>query len=391
MPRKDPFNASTVESMLKAPGLKWHTNPPDVIPMWIATPDFPIAVEVKQTLREAVEAEDVFYNTDTEAKAAMAEKIIRFNKIKVTPDDVQIIQGVDPSLWLAAKYSCKPGDEVILTDPMYTPFKNGIDATGAKAVYWELDEGDGYKFDPEKLKKLVTKKTKLIGVCNPHNPTGRVMTKQELKAIADISVDKQINLVSDELWEDIVFDAHKHISIASLNPEVSDLTLTSWGFSKTFGVAGLQLGYMATTNKTMMAEMRKQSTGIQRGSNTLAKAIAPVMLGSATDYWRRDIVKHLTKIRSLCAKRMNAMKGVIFPNLEGTYVPFPHFDTGIPSKELADRLTKEYKVGLSAGIGFGPKGENHLRMCIATSETIMIEALDRLEAATKKLGKATTF
>jgi aspartate/methionine/tyrosine aminotransferase len=391
MPKKDPFNSSTVESMLKAPGLKWHTNSPDVIPMWIATPDFPIAVEVKQTLREAVEAEDVFYNTDTEAKATMAEKIIRFNKIKVTPDDVQIIQGVDPSLWLAAKYSCKPGDEVILTDPMYTPFKNGIDATGAKAVYWELDEGDGYKFDPEKLKKLVTKKTKLIGVCNPHNPTGRVMTKQELKAIADISVDKQINLVSDELWEDIVFDAHKHISIASLSPEVSDLTLTSWGFSKTFGVAGLQLGYMATTNKTMMAEMRKQSTGIQRGSNTLAKAIAPVMLGSATDYWRRDMVKHLTKIRSLCAKRMNAMNGVTFPNLEGTYVPFPRFDTGIPSKELADRLTKEYKVGLSAGIGFGPKGENHLRMCIATSKTIMNEALDRLEAATKKLGKATTF
>jgi len=122
---------------------------------------------------------------------------------------------------------------------MYTPFKNGIDATGAKAVYWELLEDDGYRFDEEKLKKLVTKKTRLIGVCNPHNPTGRVMTKQELKAIADIAVDKKINIVSDELWEDIVFDDHKHISIASLGPEVSDLTLTSWGFSKTFGVAGL--------------------------------------------------------------------------------------------------------------------------------------------------------
>ncbi|MCX6648348.1 MAG: pyridoxal phosphate-dependent aminotransferase [Candidatus Bathyarchaeota archaeon] len=386
MLRKDIFNSSTVESMLHAPGLKWHTNPPDVIPLWIAAPDFPIAPEIKQALRDAVEAEDVFYNTDTAAKAAMAEKITRFNKIKVTPDDVTVIQGVDPSLWLAAKYACKPGDEVILTDPMYTPFKNGLDAAGAKAVYWELNEGDGYRFDAEQLKKLVTKKTRLIGVCNPHNPTGRAMTKQELKAIADIAVDKKINVVSDELWEDIVFDDRKHISIASLSPEVSDLTLTSWGFSKTFGVAGLQLGYMATTNKAMMAEMRKQSTGIQRGSNTLAKAIAPVMLGSVTDYWRRDMMKHLTKIRDLCAKRMNKMNGVTFPDLEGTYVPFPRFDLGIPSKELADRLIKEYKVGLSAGIGFGAKGENHLRICIATSEAIMKDALDRIEAATEKLG-----
>ena len=386
MPRKNLFNSSTVESMLHAPGLKWHTNPPDVIPMWIAAPDFPIAPEVKQALRDAVEAEDVFYNTDTAAKAAMAEKINRFNKISVTPGDIQVIQGVDPSLWLAAKYACKMGDEVILTDPMYTPFKNGLNAAGAKAVYWKLDEGDGYRFDEETLKKLITKKTRLIGVCNPHNPTGRVMTKKELNAIADLAAEKKINIVSDELWEDIVFNDHQHFSIASLSPEVSDLTLTSWGFSKTFGVAGLQLGYMATTNKTMMAEMRKSSTGIQRGSNTLAKAIAPVMLGPKTNYWRRDMMKHLTKIRNLCAQRMNAMNGVTFPDLEGTYVPFPRFDFGIPSKELAERLIKEYKVGLSAGIGFGPLGENHLRICIATSKAIIQEGLDRIESATKKLG-----
>jgi aspartate/methionine/tyrosine aminotransferase len=386
MPRKNIFNSATVESMLRAPNLKWHLNLPDVIPMWIAAPDFPIAPEIKQGLREAVEAEDVFYNTDNAAKAAMAEKINRFNKIPVTPDDVMVIQGVDPSLWLAAKHACKPGDEVILTDPMYSPFKTVLDASGAKAVLWELDEKDGYKFNVENLKKLVTKRTRLIGVCNPHNPTGRVMTKDELKAIADVAVDKKINVVSDELWEDIVFDDRKHISIANLSPEIGDLTLTSWGFSKTFGVAGLQLGYMATTNKEAMADMRKQATGIQRGSSTLAKAIAPVMLDSTLDWWRRDMMRHLTKIRKLCATRMNKMSGVTFPILEGTYVPFPRFELGINSKDLADTLQKEYKVGLSAGISFGAKGENHLRMCIATSESIMKVALDRIEAATAKLG-----
>jgi aspartate/methionine/tyrosine aminotransferase len=386
MPKKDIFNSATVKSMLNAPGLKWHTNPPDVIPMWIAAPDFPLAPEIKQALHDAVEAEDVFYDTDAAAKAMMAEKISRFNKIPSTPDDVMVIQGVDPSLWLATRYACKPGDEVILTDPIYSPFKNGLNAAGAKAVLWELEEEDGYMFNVEKLKKLITKKTRLIGVCNPHNPSGRVITKEELKGIADVAVDKKINIVSDELWEDVVFDDREHISIASLNPEVGALTLTSWGFSKTFGVAGLQLGYMATTNKEMMMQMIKLVAGIQRGSSTLAKAIAPVMLDHTLDWWRRDMLKHLSKIRKLCATRMNKMNGVTFPDLEGTYVPFPRFDFGLKSKDLADLLIKEYKVGLSAGIGYGAKGENHLRMCIATSEVIMKDALDRIEAATEKLG-----
>ena len=386
MPRKDIFNSATVESMLRVPNLKWHTNPPDVIPMWIAAPDFPLAPEIKQALRDAVEAEDIYYNTDTAAKAAMAEKISRFNKIPVTPDDVMVLQGVDPSLWLAVKHTCKPGDEVIITDPMYSPFRGSLDAAGAKPILWELDEEDGYRFDVEKLKKLVTKKTRLIGVCNPHNPTGRAMTKEELKGIADVAVDKKINIVSDELWEDIVFDDRKHISMASLGPEIEALTLTSWGFSKTFGIAGLQLGYMASTNKEAMADMRKQATGIQRGSSTIAKAIAPVMLDSTLDWWRRDMMKHLTKIRNLCATRMNEMNSVTFPHLDGTYVPFPRFDLGINSKHLADRLIKDWKVGLSAGIGFGARGEGHLRMCIATSEAIMKDALDRIEAATEKLG-----
>ncbi|MGD0805273.1 MAG: pyridoxal phosphate-dependent aminotransferase [Candidatus Bathyarchaeia archaeon] len=386
MSRKNLFNSATVESMLSVPNLKWHTNPPDVIPMWIAAPDFPIAPEIKKALHDAVEAEDVFYNTDTAAKVAMAEKITRFNKIHVIPDDVMVIQGVDPSLWLAVKHACKSGDEVIITDPMYSPFKGSLDAAGAKPILWELDENDGYKFNIEKLKQLVTKKTRLIGVCNPHNPTGRVMTKEELKGIADIAVDKKINVMSDELWEDIIFDDRKHISIASLSPEIEDLTLTSWGFSKTFGIAGLQLGYMTTTNKEAMADMKKQATGIQRGSSTLAKAIAPIMLDSTLDWWRNDMMKHITKIRNLCAIRMNKMNGVTFPDLEGTYVPFPRFDLGLTSKDLADRLQKDWKIGLSAGIAFGAKGESHLRMCIATSESIMKEALDRIEAATEKLG-----
>jgi aspartate/methionine/tyrosine aminotransferase len=262
-----------------------------------------------------------------------------------------------------------------------------LETSGAKAVVWELDEEDSYRFDEERLKSLVTPRTRLIDVCNPHNPTGRVLTKQELRAIADIAVDHRIRIISDELWEDIIFDGRKHVSIASLGSEVSDLTLTSWGFSKTFGVAGLQLGYMCTTDKTALAEMKRQASGIQRGSSTLARAIAPIMLDGTLDRWRRDMMTHLTRMRDLCAERINSIPDVNFPILEGTYVPFPRFNVGMKSKELTDYLLNVGKVGLSSGISFGPSGEWHQRMCIATSEAIMVDALERIERAIGRLGR----
>lgn len=268
---------------------------------------------------------------------------------------------------------------------MYSPFSRSLETARAKPIQWELDDEEGYTFDDEALKNLITPKTKLICVCNPHNPTGRVMTKEELRAIADVAVDHKIKVISDELWEDIIFEDRKHISIASLNPEIEKLTITSWGFSKTFGVAGLQLGYLCATNKETMAGIRKQASGIQRGSSTLAKAAAPVMLDKTLDSYRRDMMTHLHKIRTLCDKRMNAMRGVTFTELEGTYVPFPRFDVGLKAKELSEYLLKEGKVGLSAGTGFGALGEGHQRMCIATSETIMTEALNRIEGALAKL------
>lgn len=386
MQREDPFNSATVERMLKVPGLKWHTNPPDVIPMWIAAPDFPIHPEIKRALREAVDSEDLYYNTDTAAREAMAEKIRRVNKIRATPSDVMVLQGVDPSIPLAVRSSCSAGNEVIITDPMYTPFRRAIETAEAKPILWKLDEEEGYRFEDEALKKLITPNTRLICVCNPHNPTSRVMTKEELRAVADIAVDNKIKVMSDELWEDIVFDERRHISIASLNPEIEKLTITSWGFSKTFGIAGLQLGYLCTTNNETMAEIHKQATGIQRGSSTPAKAAAQVMLDKTLDSYRRGMMTHLHKIRGLCAKRLNAMPGVTFTEPQGTYVPFPRFDVRLKARELTDYLLKEGKVGLSAGTGFGALGEGHQRMCIATSEIIMNEALDRIERALAKLG-----
>jgi aspartate/methionine/tyrosine aminotransferase len=379
------FNFATFESMKKIPNSKWQRHPSDVIPMWLANPDFKIAPEIKEALIKAVEAEDLYYNSDVPAREAMVAKIKRVNGIEASTDRVMITQGVDPIIWLIVKNISNSGDEVVLSNPMYGPFHNVMRYLDMKPVYWMLDFEEGYRFDEERLKEAITPQTKLICLCNPHNPTGRVMDKQELKAVADIAVDHDITVFVDELWEDVRFDGKEHISLASMGPEIADKTVTAWGVSKTFGVAGLFIGYLYTDNKELSQGIRREARTIQRGCSTIARAAAPVMLDETLDWWRRDMMVHLHKIRDICLDRLNQIPGVTFPRIEGTYVPFPKFDYDMTSDELNSYLLKEAKVGLASGSGYGSNGEGHQRICIATSETLINEAIDRIENALNKL------
>jgi aspartate/methionine/tyrosine aminotransferase len=379
------FNSATIDLMHSIPNTKWLKYPRDVIPLWLASSDFMIAPEIKEALIQAIKKNDLYYNIDLPAREAMAEKIQRINHLEVTPDDIMITQGVDPLIWLSVRNTCDVGDEVILTDPMYGEFNKVMKSLRTKPVYWELELEENYRFDSEKLKELINPKTKLIGVCNPHNPTGRVMTKEELKAIADIAVDNKIQVFVDELWEDIRFDAKKHITMASLNPEIENLTATGWGVSKTFGVAGLYLGYLCSTNREILQGFKAHAISIQRGSSTLSKAAAPVMLDNTLDWWRTEMMKHLHKIRDICLKRLNSIPGVLFPKIESTYVPLPKFEYEKNSMELNEYLINEAKVALSPGTNYGSKGEGHQRICIATSETIINKTIDRIEAALNKI------
>ena len=382
----DIFNSATAEGMLAAPGEKWHRDPPDVIPLWLADPDFPTSPAVRKAVQEALDTEDFLYGDDRKAKAAIVEKVNRRNGIKITAENVIMTQGVIPSMWLTLQYAAKPGDEIVVTDPMYHPFITAVETCKMKPVYWKLDEKDGYRFDAEALMAAVTPKTKVIFVCNPHNPTGRVMTKEELKAIADIAVDKKLTVLVDELWEDIVLDDRKHVTLASLGPEIADRTATAWGFSKTWGVPGLQVGYLVSTNKAMVAEFTKLSKGVLRGTNNIALATVAEMCDYHNDYWKRDMLAHLTRMRELCNKRFAEM-GCTTPKLEGTYLMFPRFPIKGTSVEFEKHLREEAKVALAQGTEFGAQGEHHMRVLIATSEAILVEGLDRVEKGLKTFKK----
>jgi len=385
MPKKDVFNSATIENMILAPSAKWHRDPPDVIGMWLADPDFPHAPFIKKAIYDAVDKGNLYYWSDKAAREAMAARITRHNDLKITPDDIYVTASVIPAMWLAVQYSKgKPGDEVVVTNPMYGPFFGAVDVGNLKQAQWKLRDDDGYRFDIEELKKIVNKRTKLIFVCNPHNPTGRVMTKEELKGIADVAVDNKIPVMVDELWDDVVFDNRKHISLASLSPEIADVTITAWGLSKAWGVPGLHLGYCAVTNKKMMEEIKKYARLALNGASTLSLAAAEAALDQKNEYWLKEMMKHLHKVRGIATKRLTDM-GCTVPELQGTYLMFPRFNIDKTPEELYKLIFENAKVGLGKGTDFGTEGSKHLRMTIATSETILNEGLDRIEKALKDI------
>ena len=171
--------------------------------------------------------------------------------------------------------------------------------------------------------------------------------------VADIAVDNKIKVIVDELWEDVRFGERPHVSLASISPEVAALTTTSWGCSKTFGVAGLQIGYLCSTDKATMDSYKKLATSIQRGTTSLSRISANIMLSKKLDWWRRDMVKHLTKIKTLMLKRMNEISGVEFRDFDGTYVPFCKFNYKMSSNDMSEYLLKNAKVAVSSGSSFG--------------------------------------
>jgi len=382
---KDYFNSATIDSMLKAPGEKWHKFPEDVIPLYLADPDFKVADEIKDALIKAVEEEDLFYNTDDAALEAMAKKIRNRNGIQAEEEDIIITQGVIPAMWFSVKSTCERGDEVIINDPMYHHFRTSQETTGTKPKLWELYLEEDYEFDIDRLNELLTPKTKLIFLCNPHNPTGRVMTKEELKGVADIAVDNEIYVMIDELWEDVLFDDREHITLASMNSDIEDLSITSWGFSKTFGVAGLRMGYTCVTNKELMEKIRLCSMDISRSTSTLSKAAAPVMLDDTLDWWREGMMKHLHDMRSVCEDRFDKIPDIEYSKLDGTYLIFPRFNYDISTEEMYNKMLNEGRIAPSIGTTYGKLGESHQRFCIATSEKILKEALDRMEKTLKSL------
>ncbi|MFK8008217.1 MAG: pyridoxal phosphate-dependent aminotransferase [Saprospiraceae bacterium] len=375
----------------RAHNLRWAQVHKNVIPLTTADSDFPIAPEISQAINDYSNARIFPYSPKEglpEFKKA-ASKVLKNRKgIECTPELILPTNGTISSMHTIAKFALKPGDEAIIFDPVDFSFQKSIEAAGGKIVRIAINKKTG-TFNTKEFINAISKKTKMICLCNPHNPMGKIFSRQELLFIGSLAVKHQLWIMNNEVWSDIIFPECQPINIASLHPEIAERTISIYSFSKAFGLAGLRIGFIATPSKLIFNKILQTSETYTNAHevSTLSQVAATVAYEKCW-YWVDSFLDHLTKVRDYCVERLNKIPGVECPTPKGTYLLFPNIKNfGLSSEEMALYLLENAKVAVIPGSvkWFGPGAEGHIRICFSTSMELMIEAMDRIEIALNKL------
>lgn len=375
----------------RAHNFRWAVLPPDVIPLSSADPDFPTAVEIRTAIQEYVASGVLSYGPAEGLRAfreAAATALSRRRGLANHPDRVFPTDSVASGMHVVAAALLEPGDEAIILDPVDFLFRQAVERAGGRAVLWPLTF-DG-EIDIDRLKSLVTPRTRLLCLCNPHNPLGRVFVPSELEAISQVAIAADLHILSDEIWSDIVYSPHRHTSIATLGDDVAMRTFTLFGFSKSHALAGLRVGMVHTPSADLTTKLIDRS-----GARTTAYGVSTVSQVAATaaclhcDYWVDAFVAHLQQMRDLAIDRLNRIPGIECRVPSGTYLLFPDIrGLGATGESLASHLLHDAKVMVAPGLPqwFGPGAEGHIRLCFATSRGLLEEALDRIEQSIRRMA-----
>jgi aspartate/methionine/tyrosine aminotransferase len=372
---------------------RWATLPPDVIALTAADPDFPVADPIRDALLDYVRSGVYSYGPHEglsefrEACAAM----MRNRRGVATAQAGQIlpIDSVASAMTVVTRLLMQPGDEAIIFDPVDYLFRTSVEAVGGKVITIPLDPATN-RPDWSALPRLVSARTRLLGVCSPINPLGLVLRRDELQLLGDFAVAHKLWVLNDEIWSDIVFPPHQYISMAALGGAISERCITVHGMSKTFGLAGLRVGYLHAPTEALYQGLVKTSQVLTTagGVSTLSQVAATAALEQAWP-WVEAFMCHLQKQRDMAVTRLNAMPGVHCSAPEATYLLFPQVTVaGMDSLALQTHLLEVGRVAVVPGAAkfFGPGAEGHLRICFATSSEILTEGLDRIEHTLRALA-----
>lgn len=369
----------------RAFNLRWATLPADVIPLTAADPDFKCAPEIVEAIN-AYSAERTFAYGPAEGlpqfREVIAATVLERKNISTSPELILPVDSAAQGMFVIAKYCLQPGDEAIIFDPVDFLFRKSVESAGATPVLFPVDVQSG-KYDIELLRSLITPKTKMLCICNPHNPIGKVFSKAELEELGQVAIEHDLWIMNDEIWSDIIFPHHQFTSIASLSPEIAERTLTVYGFSKSFGLAGLRVGFIISPSAMVhegiieTSQVRTTAFGVSTVSQVAAQAAFEKCW-----YWVDGFLQQLTLNKNYAVDRLNKMPGISCHHPQGCYLVFPDITgTKRSAASLTDILLKEGKVAVVPGAEqwFGPGAEGHIRICIATSHNILKEGLDRVE------------
>ena len=359
---------------------------PEIISLGAGEPDFPAPPNVIKAAEKFLERGYTHYapmQGRSELREALVRKLRKENRIKTNEDEILVTCGSKEAILLSVLTLVDPSEEVIVPDPGYIGYRPIVELVGGKAVSLKSEENDKFEYHPENLKKLITKKTRLIIVNSPSNPTGTVFKRKTLEEIADIAVDRNLMILSDEAYEKLVYDDARHISIASLNG-MGKHVITTQTFSKTFAMCGFRVGY-AVAAKDIIKEMAEFKLCTTISAPTFAQLAAVEALrgsGKYVEMMRREYDRR----RKMLIKRLNQIPDVSCIKPQGAFYAFPNI-TGLKMKSnrVADFLIKKAEVATVPGTEFGEYGEGYLRLSYATAYKKIETAIDRIEKAIRNI------
>jgi aspartate aminotransferase len=366
----------------------------DVVGFGAGAPDFDTPDYIKDAAVKALKEGKTKYTSAAgivELRKAIAEKLKKENGLQYSPEQIVVNIGGKHSVYEAMQAVLDPGDEVILPAPYWVTYPEAIKLAGATAKIVKTGAGTGYKITPSQLRKAITEKTAMLVLNSPNNPGGFTYTPRELKAIAEVLEGTNVNVLSDEIYEKLIFGDTEFVSFASLSADAYGRTLTLNGFSKTFSMTGWRLGYTAGPLEVIKAMGRLQDH-MTSNAVTFAQYAAVAALGEPAAEAIERMRKEFERRAQYMAERLNAIEGVLCPEPTGAFYCFPdvssHYGRNMKgvkikgSMDFAKALLEQANVALVPGLPFGC--DNNVRLSFACSLEQITKGLDRLQEWLKR-------
>ncbi len=368
----------------------------DVVGFGAGEPDFDTPENIKEAAIKAIKEGFTKYTPVPgidELKEAIIEKAEKEQGLKYDKSEVIVSCGAKHSLYNIAMALFEEGDEVIIPAPYWVTYPDQTVLSGAKPVFIYTKEENEFKVLPEELEEAITEKTKALILNYPSNPTGATYTKEELEALAEVILKKNPNMwvISDEVYEKILYDGRTHVSIATVSPEMKERTLLVNAVSKTYSMTGWRIGWVCGNKEVVAAMSKLQSQSTSNPTSIAQKAAVEALKGPQDKVY--EMVKAFNERRDYIVERLNSIEGVscfkphgsfyVFPNFSGVYGKSYNGKVIEGSMDFAAYLLDEFKVAIVPGVAFGD--DNCARLSYATSMENIKKGLDRIEEAINKL------
>lgn len=351
----------------------------DVCGFGAGEPDFDTPEHIKAAAQAALETGFTKYTPSSgipELREAIAAKFLADNKLEYKPSQIIISNGAKHSCYNAILATCEPGDEVIIPAPYWLSYPEMVRLAGADPVFVQTKEENGWKMTAEEFEDAMTPRTKLVIINSPGNPTGSVYTREELEKLAEVAAAEDIMILSDEIYEKLTYDGAEHVSIASLSPEIYNLTITVNGFSKAYAMTGWRLGYLGAPEPIAKAIDSIQSHSTSNPCSFAQKGGLAALKGDQQPV--ADMCAEFDMRRQYMYDRLSKIPNITAVKPQGAFYILVNISRlSLTSQNFADRLLSKANVAVVPGIAFGD--DRTLRFSYATSMDVIKKGLDRFE------------